>query len=274
MEKYYVYAEGGLGDIFHYYFRKSGFRFLPSFKAANPDAYVRLILTSQNSAAPDFFRFHPFIDDIAYSPHLGKLPRFRRRNKEGFYAFEGRDQSGTEYAAKQPLLYLSELERRMVDRIKAAGRYVAWHPWGGTEHRNFNNVFDLAKMSDTILAQGWNLVLVGGQSPKISRRLHYPKDRLPVEKNGRAGVFDLVPFNNVRVCSALVAEATRFIGTDSCFAVMAALHGVTALVMTNNNHWTEGCPLLIKNGPTSIIHFDVWRRGEACLGEVISAFCS
>ena len=61
-------------------------------------------------------------------------------------------------------------------------------------------------------------------------------------------------------------------GTDSCFAVHAALNKVYSLVSTCNNYWDGGCPLIIRSGPTWLIHFDIWQRGEARLEEVIPSF--
>jgi hypothetical protein len=269
-----VYAEGGLGDIIYCNYVVPGFLCLPSLKIANPDCYVTLVLLSQNSAAPELFRWHPYFDNIIYFPWTDNARSAYESQIAALWPFRGSDASGKVYSAAEPTIFLSEYERRLIDKIKAAGRFVTFHPWSGEQHRNISPVLDLSHIIDAILAEDWNVVVIGGHSPRIYQNVAIPGDCLETDKANDPRVFNLLPYSNVRLCAALVAESRRFIGTDSCFGVQAGICKVRSLIMTSHHAWDTGCHKVIQQNGAWIIDFDIWRRGEVKLEEILKQFLS
>lgn len=267
MKKYYVKLDGGLGDIIAKYYLNTEMTTLAHFRKNNPDTYFKLLLLSQNAAACDFFRFCPWFEEVHYlhwDHHMhhdwlaqqtaGYEPYFQEGPKE------------------HPPIYLSHGEEQIVQSIQAKGKYVTFQPFAGEDHRHFYHIFDVPHLVDVMREEGYNVVVVGGKSPKRWQDTHWPQDNCDGYEDK---VTNLIPLSNVRICAAVVARAERHFGTDSCFGCLAFLNKVHSLISTSNTVWTTGLPLLMTQSKYVLnLHFDIFRRGELEIDSVLRNFLS
>jgi len=221
-KRYYVYFEGGLGDILLQYFKYECLPFLKELKERQPDTYVKAILSTHNSMSGEIFRYHPYIDEVelhTYAPdYISKL--LPLLHYQGYTSL--RDiVPGSAAPAGSHDLYLSDNDMTYVKSVLVDSPYTCVHPFAGKQDFKAERAIDWK----TLLAQPENIVIIGGDSA----REFVGREKIEIREaftSNQPNVINLVNIANPRIASYIAMHAKYFIGTLSCYVCVAAYQNV------------------------------------------------
>ena len=115
------------------------FRRLHSLKQRFPLQKVRVIVGSHNPFAKDLFEYHPCIDDVIAVPWTlptdgsGREDTWNDAIGSGENVYKVYEQKF--FGKFPPVVYMSEEEKVLVNRIKSKGKYIVIHPFAGNSLR-------------------------------------------------------------------------------------------------------------------------------------------
>ncbi len=237
--RYYIETGGGLGDLIQSYCLFSGFRLLPVIKSLEPDAYFRVIDRNVNSSADDFFRYHPLINHVVHLP-FSHIPTADANDphREGCAHVQtaiDRFRLGPgDYV--EPRVYLNDQESRFVEDIRAKGPYVAVHPFTWDDTRSMTKFVTIVEMCALIKERGFNVVILGGTCLNTANGNRLYKYQVDLEGDR---VINLVNKAAVRTAIAVSMNATKYVGSNSCFAMASVSAGVPTLCFAYDSRRAE-----------------------------------
>lgn len=231
MNKVYFRIGGGLGDCLNTFF-SGGPTYAQGIKDTNTDAIIHVLCCSSNSSILDVFERHPAFDKaILVKP-------FEANAQEAIATLEADGFRPWHQVYHQHLLkhdpqkvYLSAAEEAQVEAIRQQGPYVVVHPFNsagtGITAKHFNVPTDYNKIIGQIIDAGYNLVQIG------HNWTHNPTGNLQTEEFNydHPKFINLVNKFNLRMMARLVMGADKFLGTSSCWIVVATLNGIPSFMI-------------------------------------------
>lgn len=232
----YVPMSGGLGDIIIYMLHKNNdFGFFKSAKALH-GVHTSAYVWGVTDVSKLLFEGITWLDEIRFFPFHS---RWDYRSKE-IAMRAGEDRIGNENKVdltwERPQFVLSEVERKTLDQIKAAGPYAAFHPFAGDPIRDFAiNKLDPVKCIEAIRRGGLNVVILGGASRRYGHNtgmnVHAADESRPVYEN-MSGVYNLIDVGSPRLHAQATIDAARFVGATSAYNCAAHETNVKSFVCT------------------------------------------
>jgi len=270
MDAVYIPISGGLGDVLQVYLSSpsspvdlSGypssdpthalwFRRLESLKEAGVSAKIKLIMASHNPHSADLFTHHPCIDGAITRKWMadvdGKKPweleEERQANIHAVFKYK-------DYEPREPVVYMSAAEEKLVSSIIKAGRYIVIHPFAGVPTRIAYPPYSYKHVCDYLVDNGFHVVVVG----KSYRRSGAHESLSEFFRHDRRGVVSLVDVVSVRESVNLVLNADGFIGTHSAMILAAWYKRIKSVCLVPPKHDTgipfeEFFALDVKENPT------------------------
>ncbi len=242
-ERFYMSEGGGLGDLMDSYLgRVREWGYFQDVKEKHPDCKIRVVLCIHNEQSRDFLEANPYIDELIWKPYM-------HDGSPVYDAFRGdfvnisQALKLRQYTYNTPQIYLTEADKLIVDPIIAAGDYVFMHPFAGEHRRTWSSHYEIKNFIDALIDAGQKVVVVGGTYERTS----YLDSKLGDDLNKgvieevldyeREGLFNLVGKCNARIAAYLTQKASRFIGTHSCYVLVAWRAGIPTLCVAPN--WME-----------------------------------
>jgi len=218
--KYYIHNGGGLGDHIDSYYTSRTWRALESIKHDHPEICIKAILYSANSATFDFYKYHPYIDEVVtFNIHNGNDGQYRL--KEFINGYEPLANSPLVKKYKRdsiefPKIYLSEEEKELVDKITSK-KFICINPFAGAKERLTLDKEHFKKIIDSIIKEtGTTVVLLGGSWRITSVHSTFTnKIEEDIEESfdyEREGLINLVGKASIRTAIYLSTKCNAFIG--------------------------------------------------------------
>jgi ADP-heptose:LPS heptosyltransferase len=231
MNKIYFKCGGGLGDCLNTFFVGPPL-FAQSIKNADPDVVIYILCCSSNASILEAFENHPFFDKaILVKPFQEFIDVAEKELKEQGFVYWSTAYDQNQLTKQKQKIYLTPEEFNEVEAVKRMGPYIAVHPFNsagtGITATHFEVNTDYRKIIEQILDCGYNLVQIGGNWR------HNPSESIQTEEfvYEHPKFIDLVNKFNLRQIAHIVFGATKFIGTSSCWVVVATVNHVPSFMM-------------------------------------------
>ena len=228
--KVFVKGGGGLGDLIREYLGGEKYwGYLEGIKERYPDIKVKAILCIHNPQAKEVLKYHPCLNEIEQYPwQLDGTPIFFSHSDGHVFIKSVHGLfSGLEY--KKPEVYLKKEEEVQVETIKNAGKYMVIHPFAGLKDRIAFPIEKYPALIDEIIDTGCNVIVIGGSYARINR--DGKEEVNEVFDYSRKGLFNLVGNTNARVATRLIQSASGFIGTHSCYILVASIEKIRSILI-------------------------------------------
>lgn len=232
MQKYFLQKSGGLGDVMwsHFYhdqrYDRSYCHVMKRLKTEQPDAHITFISATANSQVYQFYENNPLIDDLIVLPWSAWEDQSWKKKVEGYQEIlliNGEYTGSKEPPEKE--FHLCDIEKAALKNITSQGKCIVVHPFGGCVNRSMVRPnFSLQAVINTITANGYNCIIVGGNDNKTTSYYQQKFDYSGLN------CINLLDKFTCRLHSHLTAHAAGFIGVGSCFSVIAAIFNVPSLL--------------------------------------------
>ncbi len=228
--KIFVKGGGGLGDLIREYLEGEKYwGYLEGIKEKYPGIKIKAILCIHNPQAKEFLKYHPCLDSTEQYPwQVDGTPVFFTHSDEHVFIksvpglFEG-------LKYRKPPIYLDKKEEIQVETIKNAGKYIVIHPFAGLKDRIVFPIEGYPALIDGIIDTGYNVVVIGGSYTRINRDGQEEVNEFL--EYTRKGLYNLVGNSNARVATRLIQGASGFIGTHSCYILVASIEMIKSVLV-------------------------------------------
>lgn len=231
----YLTLGGGLGDVFCNYFRgENGWGWLRPVKKKHPKLKIKVLSSTHSPQSLELIKYNPYISSMkeygwtldgseVWNKYAGKAVRLASTRQ----LYDGLD-------PEPPKLYISNLDKKVVDKIRLAGDFVFIHPFAGLKDREALPVPEYIPLIDQLIDDyGLNVVVIGATHTR--RNIKKSHEMLEVFDYQRPGLFNLVNKTNARVAMRLAQLANSFIGNWSAFScAFWVIEGKTTVLTTPN----------------------------------------
>lgn len=158
---------------------------------------------------------------------------------------------------KKPQIYLNKEEKIQVETIKNAGKYIVIHPFAGLRDRIAFPIEKYPGLIDEIIDTGYNVIVIGGSYTRINR--DGQEEVIEILEYSRKGLFNLVGNTNARVATRLIQDASGFIGTHSCYILVASIEKIRSILIAPEGlggylNTDDANAKIIRNDFTKIIY--------------------
>lgn len=228
--KVYVVGGGGLGDLLREYFGGQDYwGYLKGVKEKYPGIKIKAILCIHNPQAKEFLKYNPYLEKIEQYPWQidGEPIFFEHSNDYVFIRSISGIFEGLEY--EKPKVYLNREEEALVETIKNSGKYIFIHPFAGLKDHIALSIEEYPDLIDRIIDLGFNVVVVGGSYKRINQG---GNDEIEEEfEYEKVDLFNLVGRVNSRIATRLAQGASGFIGTHSCYILIASIEKIKSVLI-------------------------------------------
>lgn len=231
IRKIFVKGGGGLGDLIREYFGGQDYwGYLKGIKDKYPDIKIKAVLCIHNPQATEFLKYNPYLEKIEQYPwQVDGEPVFNKYKED--YAFI-RDAEGifNELIYEKPSIYLNKEEEEFVKHIQEMGNYVFIHPFAGLKDRVALPIGEYPDLINRIIDDlGYNVVIQGGSYKRTNQG--GSEEIQEIFEYQRKGLFNLVGKTNARIAVRLVQNASGFIGTHSCYVLIAWIEKIRSVLV-------------------------------------------
>ena len=250
VNKIFFPINGGLGDAYKGYWSYSLYGKLGAFKEKYPNSKIKFIVCSNNPQAAEFYRYHPYIDEVEEHPAVrrdpgDKAPSELIKDKYGKGYVWATDffEEFSKMPYTEPIVHLKDQkERDFVDKIASQGKYICIQPFAGGVVRGIPKLEVYYRIALRVKKElGYNAVILGGSyRRKTEREIRDTKEVFPYNGDG---IINLVNKTNSRTAAQIVRDGAGFIGTWSCF-----LCAILKTDMRTVTYIPSGRPALISGG--------------------------
>jgi len=210
---------------------------------------VQLILTCHSSSAEDFFAANPYIDEI--KPMGWPAKYFNREHYPVQWIHKAYDWK--EFNPSPVEFYLTEDDKKLLTEIRLGSKYVVIHPFARKSRRElpFEYYYPLV---ESLSQKGYKSVVIGSSytlitdtgTEEIKEEFNYQHRDL-VNLTGKV---------NVRIIPHLILNASGFIGTHSCWILLAWWKKKPTLCFVPDvKLWVSG---------KGYIHWREWKKIDLC----------
>lgn len=220
MRKFYIHNGGGLGDHIDSYYAARTWRALDKIKSEHPDVYIKAILYSANSAVPEFYRYHPLLDEqVFFDIHNNtngqyRLPEFA----VGYTPLANSDLVKQYNRDDLPMtkIYLSAEEEDIVTSLRREP-YICINPFAGAKERLTLTQDHVKTLIDRLIDELHIHVILLGNSWTLTYNHSTPTHRVEETMTEhmdyeRSGLTNLIGKISVRVAVALSTTCHGYIG--------------------------------------------------------------
>ena len=239
-KNFYLSSGGGLGDLMDNYLgRVVEWGYLEEVKKAHPDCKIKVVLCIHNEQSRTFLEANPYIDELIWCPyrHDGTpVYEMHRGDYQDLSVLKLR----RNFTYKVPEIHLTQEDKDVVDPIISDGPYVFMHPFAGETRRSWPDHYDIKTIIDALCNLGKRVVVVGGSYERTAYLNSVIGQDLSIGQMEevldyeRDGLVNLVGKCNSRIAAYLCQKAERFIGTHSCYILVAWRTNIPALCIAPN----------------------------------------
>lgn len=231
MNKVYFRIGGGLGDCLNTFFGGVP-TYAQGIKDLDPTAEIAVLCCSSNSSIVDIFDHHPAFNRVILVKPFEEFAQeaIAALEAEGFRPWAQVYDHKT-LAHNPQKVYLTAEEEAEVELVRQKGPYTAVHPFNsagtGITAQHFEIPTDYNRIIGQIINAGYNLAQIGHDWT------HNPTGNLQKEEflYDHPNFINLVNKFNLRQMVRLVQGAEKFLGTSSCWTVVATLNGLPSFMI-------------------------------------------
>jgi len=257
--KFYVHTCGGMGDHYLGYFnpncKKYGLGFIEQLKEEYPNSTVKLIAHPANPQGPEFFRYHPHIDEIETHPWVAGLGNCKNKEKEakGYIELEEFGKEKEWAKRKNETIYTSEEDDKFLKTILNKKPFVVLHPFASDKQRMPMQPRQFFPLVDSIIKDyGIKVIVLGGSYKRTRNRLDQIKEEFPYE---REGLINLIGKTNSRTAAKIIHSSKVLIANHSGLWCAASIGGIKLIAMHRNpeyhSKWIKS--IFVDDGASSVV---------------------
>jgi hypothetical protein len=224
VSKIFFPINGGLGDAYKGYWSYLPYGKLGALKEKYPNCKVKFIVCSHNPQTAEFFKYHPYIDEVEVHPAVRRDPGDAPPGKiieakygKGYTPASSLLREFKDLPYIEPAVYLkNQKERDFVEDIASRGKYICIHPFAGGVVRNVPKIKTYYKIALKINNKlDCNVVILGGSYERATEReTRFTKEAFPYASSR---IINLMDKTNARTAAQIVRSGAGFVGTWSCF---------------------------------------------------------
>lgn len=234
---------GGLGDILRVYLSgNQGFHWCQPLWGKmehwiREGNRLRIVVSSHNSFAANFFEYIPWVDAILRVP-------WRHENSievadflKGFQRlpFHELNRLTSHLSWMMPKVYLSQDEKRLFKELTSS-EYIFLYPFGGYGSRI--SVESYLPLIERILKGGFKVIIGGGTHTRITGGIDDKFMKETIDFDLPEGAVSVVGCGT-RLCTALTLKSQAYVGSLGCYMHAALAVGIQSHVLTCWEVWDD-----------------------------------